>query len=159
MNTDLDCLAKHRVILLVDDDSKLMYDYHNWISRLSFVYSRLYCDSRTRLYDRLVYAITDLDPVLDSIGSSIPSANLDLVITDFDLITSNGNDVAKIVRAKFPNTKIIGNTGGDKTRFDKSLVDFAVDKITDVNTFYDVIDKNTRLKLDSGVDIFSRAMK
>jgi hypothetical protein len=152
-----DKIDYHRAILLVDDDRDLMHKYHNWMSVLSRVYSRAHhYSSMHRLYDRRVFDISDLDSTLDCIKGSYKTG-LDLVITDFDLITATGNDVARIVRAKFPHTRIVGNTGGDPSRFDKTLVDFAVDKIMDSDTFYSVIKKNTTIVRDTGIiDLFDR---
>jgi len=149
--TNMNDYKGHRIILLVDDDVALMHKYHSWMSDLSWKYARLFHNSSSnKLYDRRVYLLKDLDSTLDSIKNSFYATNLDLVITDFDLIPGTGNDVARIVRAKFPDAKIVGNTGGDPSRFDKTLVNLAVDKIKDIDTLYSVIDRNTRLKLDSG---------
>lgn len=146
-----------RAILIVDDDAALMHKYHGWMGHLSRVYHNLMNSYGNDLYVWRVYDIKDLDLNLNSILDSYDTT-LDLVITDFDLITANGNDVARMVRAKFPDTTIVGNTGGSTDRFDKSLVDVAVNKIMDMSTLYDVIRDNTCLLLHSGFwDLFDRA--
>ena len=154
-----DTMKDHRVILFVDDDTGLMHDYYNWMSDLSHAYYKIYRSCMHRLFDMRAYRLKDLDSTLDKINN-VYDASLNLVITDFDLIPGTGNDVARKVRAKFPNVPIIGNTGGSPDNFDKSLVTSAVDKIRDKDTLYDIIDKHTRIRLDTGDwDFFKDAKK
>jgi len=146
---------RDRVILLVDDDPALMYKYHIWMKDLSRAYSDAFHNSGDdHLYHVRVYAIADLDDALDKITGKPFPVKLDLVITDFDLLPGTGNDVAKRVRAKFPDVKIVGNTGGDPKRFDPNLVNVVVDKIRDRDTFYKTIKNHTTLVIDTGKDFF-----
>jgi len=131
----------NKKILVVDDSTRDLKNLSDAFDRMSFM--RI---PGTRFLD--IDYCHGVDHALSTIGLNASGRKLghktiDLVITDFDMPGTgdlarkdglggdNGNTVAKYAHDKLPGIKVIGHTGGDKSRFDSRYVSAISDKITD----------------------------